>query len=46
MSVAHVKPVIWLVEEFLEGQADKQSRARAELAALLPKIASLLEKSA
>lgn len=41
----NLDPVIWLVEEFLEGQKDKQARARAELAAMLPKLAALLEKS-
>lgn len=46
IRATNLDPVIWLVEEFLEGQADRRERAKAELAAMLPKIAALLEKVA
>lgn len=37
------RPLYWLIEEFLEDKETKQKRAHAELAAMLPKIAQLLE---
>lgn len=42
-STGDLRPLHWLIEEFLEDQAAKKERARDELAALMPKIASLLE---
>jgi hypothetical protein len=46
IRATNLDPIIWLVEEFLEGAADKRERAKAELAAMLPRIAALLEKVA
>lgn len=36
-------PVYWFVEKFLQGDADRQQRALAELARRLPDIAALVK---
>lgn len=44
-ATKNLDPLYWLIEEFIEGAADRRARAKAELAALLPRIVALMEKA-
>lgn len=41
-----LSPIYWLIEAFLESEDARRSRAKAEIAALLPRLTALLEKAA
>lgn len=42
-ATGDLSPIYWLIERFLESDELKKSRAKAELAAMMPKIMALLE---
>ncbi len=44
-ATGDLSPIYWLIERFLESDELKKSRAKAELAALMPKIMALLESA-